>query len=307
MSIYKIEKDNLITIKEKKIDLEKDIQGITEKNIEKVFGLKFVSSEFALRNFRIDTLAFDEELGSFVIVEYKRDRSFSVVDQGFAYLSLMLNNKADFILEFNERIGKNLKKDDVDWSQSKVMFLANSFTGYQQNAINFKDLPIELWEIKMFDNETIYYNQLIASNSQESINKLTKNKEIENVSKEVKKYSVDDHFKKDWEETRELFEIIREKVLELDNRIKENPVRTYIGYKIGNSNLVSMHTYKSKLILAIPGMHPKDFNDPEKKAILRKNSLEHFNQHITDVEINVATDIDYTMFLIKQKLAKFLK
>lgn len=307
MAIYKIEKDNLITIKEKKIDLEKDIQGITEKNIEKVFGLKFVSSEFALQNFRIDTLAFDEELGSFVIVEYKRDRSFSVVDQGFAYLSLMLNNKADFILEFNERIGKNLKKDDVDWSQSKVMFLANSFTGYQQNAINFKDLPIELWEIKMFDNETIYYNQLIASNSQESINKLTKNKEIENVSKEVKKYSVDDHFKKDWEETRELFEIIREKVLELDNRIKENPVRTYIGYKIGNSNLVSMHPYKSKLILAIPGMHPKDFNDPEKKAISRKNSLEHFNQHITDVEINVATDIDYTMFLIKQKLAKFLK
>jgi len=304
MPIYKIEKDNLIAIKEKKIDLEKDIQVITEKNIEKVFGLKFVSSEFALQKFRIDTLAFDEELSSFVIVEYKRDRSFSVVDQGFAYLSLMLNNKADFILEFNERIGKNLRKEDVDWSQSRVMFLASSFTGYQQNAINFKDLPIELWEIKMFDNETIYYNQLISANSQESINKLTKNKEIESVSREVKKYSVDDHFKKDWEETRELFEIIREKVLELDNRIKENPVRTYIGYKIGNSNLASMHPYKSKLIVAIPGMHPKDFNDPEKKTVLRKNSLEHFNQHITDVEINVATDIDYAMFLIKQKLAK---
>jgi RecB family endonuclease NucS len=81
MAIYKIEKDNLITIKEKKIDLEKTIQSITEKNLEEVFGLKFVSSEFTLHNFRIDTLAFDEELKSFVIIEYKRDRSFSVVDQ----------------------------------------------------------------------------------------------------------------------------------------------------------------------------------------------------------------------------------
>jgi predicted transport protein len=216
----------------------------------------------------------------------------------------MLNNKADFILEFNEKTDKNLKKDDVDWSQSKIMFLANSFTTYQLNAINFKDLPIELWEIKMFDNETIYYNQLIAHNSQESIKKITKNKEIEDVSREVKKYSIDDHFKKDWEESRELFEIIREKIIELDSRIKENSVRTYIGYKIGNSNLVSIHPYKSKVIVAIPGMHPKDFKDPEKKIKLRKNSLENFNQYITDVEIKDISDIDYIIFLIKQKFEK---
>ena len=177
MPIFKIEKTKLASIKEKKIDLEKDIQKITEENLETIFGLKFVSSEFALHGFRIDTLAFDEEVKSFVIVEYKRDRSFSVVDQGFAYLALMVNNKSDFILEFNEKTNKNLKREDVDWSQSRVMFLANSFTTYQQNAINFKDLPIELWEVKVFDNDTIYFNQIISSNSQESINKLVKNKE----------------------------------------------------------------------------------------------------------------------------------
>ena len=69
-----------------------------------------------MQNFRIDTLAFDTETKSFVRIEYKRDRSFSVVDQGFAYLSLMLNNKADFILEYNERMKDNLKREDVDWS-----------------------------------------------------------------------------------------------------------------------------------------------------------------------------------------------
>jgi hypothetical protein len=44
-----------------------------------------------------------------------QDRDFSVVDQGVAYL----NDKADFILEYNERASsalssKTLKRDDVD-------------------------------------------------------------------------------------------------------------------------------------------------------------------------------------------------
>lgn len=78
MPIFKIEKSKLKPISEKKIDLEKDIQKITEENIETIFDLKFVSSEFSLHSFRIDTLAFDEESKSFVIVEYKRDRQLKV-------------------------------------------------------------------------------------------------------------------------------------------------------------------------------------------------------------------------------------
>jgi RecB family endonuclease NucS len=95
MPLFTLSNHKLKKINEKKIDLEKDIQTITENNLNEVFGLKFVSTEFALNNLRIDTLAFDEETQSFVIIEYKKDRSFSVVDQGFAYLALMLNNKAD--------------------------------------------------------------------------------------------------------------------------------------------------------------------------------------------------------------------
>ena len=144
MGTFNIQNQKLLPIREKAIDLDKDIQKLTEENLETVFGLHFVSTEFSLQNFRIDTLAFDKEANAFVIVEYKRDRSFSVIDQGYAYLALMLNNKADFILEYNEKTKENLKRDDIDWSQSRVLFLAQSFTTYQQNAINFRDLPIEL-------------------------------------------------------------------------------------------------------------------------------------------------------------------
>lgn len=80
----------------------------------------------------LDTLAFDEELKSFVIIEYKKDKNFSVIDQGYAYLSVMLNNKADFILEYNETVIKAWKTD-VDWSQSKIIFVSQGFTNYQNS------------------------------------------------------------------------------------------------------------------------------------------------------------------------------
>lgn len=307
MPIFKQEKNKLTAIKELKIDLEKDLQKITENNLEEVFGLKFISTEFSLHNFRIDTLAFDEEAKSFVIIEFKRDRSFSVVDQGFSYLSLMLNHKADFILEYNEKSKNNLGREDVDWSQSRVLFLANGFTAHQQNAINFKDLPIELWEVKKYNNDTILYNQLKSSDGSESINKISKNKTIENVSKEIKRRTIDDHFKSDWKESRNLFEIIREKILSLDDRIEENPnPQPYIGYKIGNSNFVSVHTYKSKIGVCLRA-HPDELKDPEKKAILRLNSMKHYNQNLTDINIKSENDIDYTMFLVRQIYDKFYK
>ena len=87
-------------------------------NLKLLFGLELVKSEFDLHGLRIDTLAFNREDMSFVIIEYKRDRNFSVIDQGYAYLSLLLNNKEEFILKFNENKKGFLKKDDVDWNDT---------------------------------------------------------------------------------------------------------------------------------------------------------------------------------------------
>lgn len=148
MALFNItNKGQLENIKELPFRLEKEIQTLTENNLKTVFGLEFVKSELSLNDFRIDTLAFDKDAGTFIIIEYKRDKNFSVIDQGYAYLSLMLNNKADFILEYNENSMDSLKRNEVDWSQSRVIFISPSFTTYQKEAINFKDLPIELWEI----------------------------------------------------------------------------------------------------------------------------------------------------------------
>lgn len=63
---------------------------------------KPIKCQFTIENFRIDTLAFDEEIKAFVVVEYKKDENFSVIDQGYTYLSLVLNNKAECVLAYQE-------------------------------------------------------------------------------------------------------------------------------------------------------------------------------------------------------------
>lgn len=261
MALYNLQNQKLQIIKEDSFKLEKDLQAITEINLDYVFGLKFIKSEFSLNNLRIDTLAFDNESKSFVIIEYKRDKNFSVIDQWFAYLSLMLNNKADFILEYNESTNTNLKRDDVDRSQSRVMFISPAFSKYQQQAINFKDLPIELWEITKYQNNIIQYSRLKSPETSESINKISKSSEIvDKVTEEVKVYTEEDHLKSVSEEIVSLYEEFKNQILSLDDKIEVIPKKKYIAFK-ASSNFIDVLPQKGKIKfwLNIP---KGELNDP---------------------------------------------
>ena len=111
MKLFKVKNKSLTEVSRKSFGLEKEIQSLVESNTEEIFNLEFVSSEFSIKNFRIDSLCFDNEKNSFVIIEYKKGSSYSVIDQGYSYLSIMLNNKSDFILEYNESRKNNLKRE----------------------------------------------------------------------------------------------------------------------------------------------------------------------------------------------------
>ena len=307
MSLLRIKGDNLQQIQETELKLEKDLQKLTEKNLETVFGLQFVSTEFALNNLRIDTLAYDTETASFVIIEYKRDRSFSVIDQGFAYLALMLNNKADFILEYNEKIGTSLRRDDIDWSQSRVLFIAQSFTAHQLQAINFKDLPIELWEARKYSDDLISFNQIKALQSAESIKTVSRDEVVSTVSKEVETISAEEVFGRAKDDINELSQELRRRIFETDNRFQEKATKRYVAYKIGLRNVISIEPTGERLNITFTRTRPEDLNDPESKAKIRNKSLEHYNQYLTDVSVTEPGDVDYVISLLKQVLSRFQK
>ena len=83
MPLFSIRNEKLEKVREIPFKNEKrDIQLLTESSLREVFGLEFVESEVELNTLRVDTLAFDREAKSFVIIEYKIDKNFSVIDQG---------------------------------------------------------------------------------------------------------------------------------------------------------------------------------------------------------------------------------
>jgi predicted transport protein len=307
MQIYNNEWWKLEQMKEIWFNLEKDMQKLSEDNMENIFWLEFIKTEFQLNNLRIDSLAFDNESNSFVIIEYKRWNSYSVIDQWMSYLALMLNNKADFVQELWKKRNEFIDTKSIDWSQSRIIIIADSFNRYQKESINFKDLAIDLWELKQFNNWAIVFNPIKASNTTESIKTVTKYDtwELKNVNKEIKTYTVDDHFKDGWEKSRELYDELKERILLLDSRIIERPVGWYIWYNIWNKNVITLKIQKSKLVIELIRVEPKDLNDPENKTINIDWAMKWWNVNVSKYYINNSEDIDYWIMLIKQLLKRF--
>ena len=291
--------DKLEGIKEIPFKKEIELHKLCESNLENIFGLKFVRREFAFNNFRLDTLAFDESSKAFVIIEYKNTSSFSVIDQGYAYLSLLLNNKAEFILEYNENCNTTLKRDDVDWSQSRVIFVSPAFNNYQKESINFKDLPFELWEVKKFSNNTVYFNSIKPSKTSESIKTITKsNEQADIVNKEVKVYTEEDHFSNSSEEIIDLYNKIREFILSLNHSITIKAKKLEIGFLYNNKIMIDIHLQKRALKL---WLNTKIGTIDDSRNISKDMSnTGHWGNG--DYEIQIADDeeLEYIFSLIKQ-------
>lgn len=300
MALFKNTASKLDGIKEIPFKLEKDIQRLFESNLLQIMGLEMVKSEFTIKNKRIDTLGFDIQTKSFVIIEYKRDKSSSVVDQGFTYLNLMLQNKADFILEYNEGLKKNLKRDDVDWSQTRVAFVSQGFTENQREATNFKDIAIELWEVKQYEGGVVSINQIKKSSAAESIKAITdKNKDLQEITKQIKVYTEDDHLQGKPEETIELYEKFKSSILELSPNIEVKPQKLYIAYK-QNSNICDIEVQKSAIKITINVKSGK-LDDP-KKLTKDVSNLGHWGNGDYELRVDSDKDLEYIMSLVKQAI-----
>ncbi len=309
MEIFKITDDSkLELVNNSKFESEKQIQTLVEKNLQTLFDLTFVKSEVVCEQFRFDTLCWDEENSSFIIIEYKNSKSTSVIDQGYSYLSIMLNNKSDFVLEYNENMERNIKRDDVDWSQSRVIFISPSFTEYQKNSVNFKDVPFELWEIEKFSNNTIGLHQ-ISSTSKESIKSLEKKKDsvVTKVSEEIIKYDEETILSKFHNEFFELYKKLKEKILEWDH-ISIKVSKNYVCFLKNKKGFVYVYPRKDHLLLDFlyridfggnvqEKPIPFKFNDPEKQFNFHGNNYrENYRS-----KFSTKSDLGYIVYCLTQK------
>lgn len=301
MALYINQTGKLREVKERPFKLEKDIQKVFEANLSNIMGLELIKSEFTIKNKRIDTLAYDAQACAFIIIEYKRDKNISVVDQGFTYLSLMLENKADFIIEYNESLKRNLKREDVDWSQTRVAFVSTNFTENQVQATNFKDIAIELWEVKQFENDTIIINPIKKSTAAESIKPLTQNKEdLKKVTEEIKVYTEEEHLSKTTELIAELYEKFRQGILQLADEIEIKPKKMEIGFRKDSKVFTDICILKNSLKIWI-NLKKGKLDDPKQIAedVSEKG---HWGNGDYQIQVDTDKDLEYIMSLIKQAI-----
>jgi predicted transport protein len=301
MKLYSVNGGKISSVKSKPFKLEREIQTLVENNLNEFFDLEFVKSEFSLKSFRIDSLCFDKNNNSFVVIEYKNTKNYSVIDQGYTYLSLLLNNKSDFILEYNERMDKNLRRDDVDWSQSKVIFISPYYTDYQKNSVNFKDVPFELWEIKQFENNTFILNQhkVESNESISSTSKIGEDSVVSSVTREVKLYSEDFHLSNSRvkDECISIYNKFKERVLNFGDDIEIRPRKEYLGF-IRKTNFVDVE-FQSRNIKIFINLKKGELEDP--KNICRDvSNIGHYGNGDYELKVDDKSDIDYVMFLVKQ-------
>jgi hypothetical protein len=313
MQLFNLKNNALLPLSKDAFALEKDIQLLVESNLATLFNLQFVSSEFTIGNFRIDTLAFDEQSDAFVIIEYKKGNSYSVIDQGYSYLSTMLNNKAEFILEFNEKMKRNLKRDQVDWTSSKVIFVSPSFNSYQKNSVNFRDVPFELWEIKRFEGGLVALEQH-QSNSSESIGMISapnSNSVISEVTAEVKTVYESELVSKLVPKMKPVWQALREKLAQYPDTTFYT-TKGYIGWRKGSTTITFMYIHKNSIRADIlrgnrteAGEKSKGFfnlDDPKGLANERDWTWKDGKTgHSYLISITEIEQLDYVLYLLNQK------
>lgn len=301
MKLYQLKnKSSLSNLKEHSFKLEREIHTLFEANLQELMGLQLVKSEFTIKNKRIDTLAYDPESKAFIIIEYKRNKNISVVDQGFTYLSLMLENKADFIVEYNETLKGNLKRDEVDWTQTRVAFVSTGFTENQKTATNFKDIAIELWEVKRYENNLISINEVRKSKSAESIKPITQNNEkLKSVTEQLKVYTEEDHLKRKSDDIVELYETFKTAILNLSDDIEIEYRKDYIAFK-KSSNIADINVQRKGIKLWI-NLKKGQLDDP--KNLMRDVSeIGHWGNGDYEVVVKDDKHLEYIMSLVKQAL-----
>lgn len=299
MPIYNIEGENLSQIKQVKFKNERELQNLTEKNLEELFNLKFVATEFQVDNLRIDTLAFNEETNSFVIIEYKNVKNYSVIDQGYSYLSLLLNNKAEFVLKYNLVFNTALSKDKFDFTQTIVMFISPSYTTYQLRSVEFSDIAFELWKVVKYSNGTVLFDKINDTNTTASIKQITNSdNKKQKVNREIKKYTEEDTLEGKSGDVKSLYYDLKEFVLSNYDDIEINHWKYYFVFKTNNKIVVSASVLSNSIKSWI-NLKETELNDPDNRI---RNVSEVGHHGVGDYEFKINSEDDFYYFdkLFKQ-------
>jgi predicted transport protein len=307
MAIFEIKDNKVNRIKPTDFSIEKDLQNLIEQNLETFFNCRFVATEFStgsLHSGRIDTLAISEDNNP-VIIEYKKVASSELINQSLYYLHWITDHKGDFQVAVNKSLNEDIK---IDWSEIRVICIAPEFKKYDLHAVQMMGSNIELWQYRIFENGIISIDEVFRKSAPQNHSST----EIEGKdpimveagkkaaqSRKTAIYTIEEHTNKLNKDLIELFNEIREHIVNLDNSIEETPKQNYIAYKT-SQNFVCLESQKRKMMLFLK-INPNEIENMPSQARDVSN-IGHFGTGDLEFTIKNSEDFEIAKSLIDQSL-----
>jgi len=299
MPLYNLDSKSGITqIRPSVFQSERELQRLFEGNLEKLIGVRFIASEFTTgdrQRGRIDTLGLDQD-GIPTIIEYKKSSKENVINQGLFYLDWLVDHKGDFTLAAQEALGNDIQ---IEWSQPRLILIAESFSEYDKYAVNRIGANIELWAYRRYGENFLYLDPIFITNPRDSKRGRTVKESEKKEEIEAPVYTVEDHLKGKSKNTEDLFEHIRERIFDLadDNSIIEKANKMYVSYKHGK-NFCEVRV-QSKALWIWLDIHQSDLNDPY-QLTRDVSDIGHYGTGFVDLKLTNLADIDKVIHLIEQ-------
>ena len=298
MALFKINNSSVKKIIARDIGLERNLQGLFEKNLEEILNIVFLAHEYSTSfGGRIDTLSIDKN-GSPCIIEYKKSQNDNVINQGLSYLRWLLDHRADF-----EILCQNKKVDiKIDWDSPRVICIAESYNKFDLDTADILPINVELLRYRIYDENILYVEpenyQKVRISTSGIVKKAKQGKE--KIERLQKTYSIDDHLSEVDKQTVNLFQTLREKILSLDEKIIEEAKKLYIAYKTStNFTDIVVKQYGLKIFLNVKS---GQLNDPQSLArdLEKPRHIGHWGNGDYEVKLKKESDLETVFALVKQ-------
>lgn len=314
MALYKIQGNLVKKIRPSEVDLERNLQSLFEHNLEELLNIRFLAHEYPTTfGGRIDSLGIDKN-GAPCIIEYKKNQNDNIINQGLSYLRWLLDHKADYekLVEgqlvgiYNSPLvtynGDIKGRAAIDWDSPRVICIAENFNRFDLDTADILPISVELYRYRLYEGDLLmleadrYQKGESASPTARKVSK-QKNEPIQ------KTYTIEDHILRANDVTKQLFYALREKILSIDEAIKEEPKKKYIAYKT-STNFVDVVVFIGKFhgLKIFLNIKSGQLKDPVGIArdLTKPKPVGHWGNGDYEIKVDHLEQIDPVFELIKQ-------
>ncbi|PPJ03474.1 DUF91 domain-containing protein [Nocardia nova] len=248
LKLFRIAGGSAVELTGSSVALERRLQKTIEANMEVLFGVRFLASEFstgAKHRGRITSLGIDET-GSPVIFEYKRSRDENVINQGLFYMDWLLDHHGDFKVLVMDRLGAEAAQQ-IDWTSPRLVCVAGDFTRHDEHAVQQINHNIELVRYRDFGGDLLALELLTAVTTTTSSRGATQADSAGGASAGP---TMDDRLARSPESLQNLFADLDAQLMAFGDDVQKTTRKLYFAYKrLKNFACVEVHPQSRTLLV----------------------------------------------------------